>query len=554
MEKANLIIFLLVVSMADLRSQPIDWIFPIEGKVLLSGTFGELRGSHYHTGIDIKPNTNGPQTIQAAADGYIKEIIVKGGSYGNGLLIQHKNGYQSLYGHLDRFVPALDSLVYAQQYKQEKFELNISLDSTQFPVHQGMAIGIMGNTGHSFGRHLHFEVRHESGTMYNPLLHLPEQQDRTPPQFRNLKINYYNGRGKEYQEKIISVNRIGTGQYQAGNLTLNSIRYSIGVDVVDLHESTHNRNGVYSLEMYLADSLLYSTTLDSLKKEDRKYYREHVDHKTSSSSSATYHNLKYKTNGIEAQLKNSRLGLIQPFPFQQQKFKIIATDYAGNKSKLEFTVQRVERPSIDYTEMYNYILPPEQSNKINLDQYSVIFPIGTFLQEERLYLFEEEIVSDNEAVQMIHMTQNQLPLYENALLLKKSNLPVADKKKWTLARCDDNGYKAISTIREKNQFAAYIRQLSSYCLVQDTIPPVIVYQPQSADKWFFKVTDNMHSFSQLSYSASVNNKWTLIQADNKNNRLIFKDHHRYRRDRQNIFVLEVQDACGNTMRFEQKFK
>ena len=61
-------------------AQPVDWQPPIAGTVLLSGTFGELRGSHYHAGIDIKPNVGGPQEILATADGYVKEILVRSGS------------------------------------------------------------------------------------------------------------------------------------------------------------------------------------------------------------------------------------------------------------------------------------------------------------------------------------------------------------------------------------------------------------------------------------------------------------------------------------------
>src|SRR5690606_13203612 len=153
----------------------------ISGQVLLSGTFGELRGNHYHGGTDIKPNVPGDQAVLAVADGYIKEIMLRGGSYGHALLIQHKDGYESLYGRLDHFIPALDSIIYSYQYDQKNFEVNLHLDSTQFPVTAGMTIATMGNTGYSFGRHLHFEVRHPSGTTYNPLLVIPDLQDNTPP-------------------------------------------------------------------------------------------------------------------------------------------------------------------------------------------------------------------------------------------------------------------------------------------------------------------------------------------------------------------------------------
>src|SRR5690606_42165629 len=61
---------------------------------------------------------------------------------------------------------------------------------------------------------------------------------------------------------------------------------------------------------------------------------------------------------------------------------------------------------------------------------------------------------------MIHMNEPQVPLYENATLLLRSDIPLADKEKWTLARCSGTRYTAIPTQREQNQFVALIRNLT----------------------------------------------------------------------------------------------
>ncbi len=549
-----LVLFITMFLSQKSLAQPMNWSSPIDGEVLLSGTFGELRGNHYHGGTDIKPNVAGEQEILAVADGFVKEIRVRGGSYGNALLLQHKDGYQSLYGHLDHFIPGLDSMVYQAQYANEQFEVTLELDSTQFPVTQGMVISIMGNTGYSFGRHLHFEVRHPSGTIYNPLLVIPDLKDDTPPQFRNLKINYHDDHGREFQEKIVGVGSLGGGRYTAGDLTLNSFKYALGVDVVDLHKKTYNRNGIYSLEMYLDSALVYKSVFDSLSVEDRKYYPEHIDYITSPASQRIYHNLRYSSGNIFAQLKDPDKGLVRPYPFQTQNYTVKATDYQGNSSTLTFSVQRVENPSIDYAVMYNYMIKAARSNRINLDHFSMIFPEGTFLRDQRLYLFEEEVVHDNEKTFMVHMTENQLPLYQNPLLIMKSSIPMKDMSQWTLARCDDKDYKAITTLREKDQFAARISRLADYCLMKDTLPPDIKYLPQNNSLWYFTLSDNMHSFSSLEYSATVDGNWTLVKADNKYNRLIFRDFKKYRDGDNHQFSLVVKDACGNKAVVHQSFK
>lgn len=534
-------------------AQPVDWQPPIAGTVLLSGTFGELRGSHYHAGIDIKPNVGGPQEILATADGYVKEILVRSGSYGNALILQHKNGFRSLYGHLDRFNPVFDSLVYAHQHLQEEFEVTIELDSTQFPVYQGMPIGIMGNTGYSFGRHLHFEVRHESGTRYNPLLVIPTLTDNTPPQFRNLKVNYHDDFGREYQEKNISVRSLGRGRYDAGTLTLNTFKYSLGVDVVDLHENTHNRNGIYSLTMYKDSVLVYQTVFDSLTPQDRLYYKEHIDHITDGQSNAHFHNLRYSSNEITSQLSDVQAGIYRPLSFQTPRFHIEATDYQGNTSVLSFNIRQVDHPTIDYDWMYNYVVKAGRSTRINLDQFSIIFPDRCFVRDQRLYIFEEITVRDGEEMIMVHMNESQLPLYEKPLLLLQSDWPAEEKEKWTLARCSGSRYSAIPTIREAEHFAARINNLSDYCLIKDTIPPKINFQPQNSRLWYFTVTDDLHSFSSLRYSAYVNGQWTLVKSDAKNQRLIFDDFDRHAPGGVRIFTLKVTDECGNETVFERNF-
>lgn len=535
-------------------AQPLGWQPPISGQVLLSGTFGELRGSHYHAGIDIKPNVGGPQEILAVADGFVKEILVRSSSYGNALILQHADGFKSLYGHLDRFNPTLDSLVYAHQHLQQSFEVSIELDSTQYPVTQGMFIGVMGNTGFSFGRHLHLEVRHESGTRYNPLWVLPDLEDKTPPQFRNLKINYHDDFGREYQEKNISVRALGRGRYDAGNLTLNAFKYSLGVDVIDLHENTHNRNGIHSLSMYKDSILVFRTVFDSLTTSDRLYYKEHIDHITDGTSNAVYHNLRYSSNSITTQLSNNQAGLFKPRPFQNQQYRVEARDYQGNTSTLTFSIRQVDQPSIDYEWMYNYVVKAGRSTRINLDQFSIIFPARSFVRDQRLYLFEEVTVKDGEDMVMIHMNEPQVPLYENATLLLRSDIPLADKEKWTLARCSGTRYTAIPTQREQNQFVALIRNLTDYCLIKDTLPPIIEFHPQNSRLWYFKVTDNLHSFSALQYTAMIDGKWALVKSDDKNQRLIFDDFQNYNNRSSHQFELTVFDGCGNKTTFKREFK
>jgi murein DD-endopeptidase MepM/ murein hydrolase activator NlpD len=100
----------------------------------------------YHKGVDIANRGGG--AILAADSG---TVVVSGWTnvgYGNHVIIDHGNGYQTLYGHLSSI-----SVVTGQR------------------VNRGGVIGMMGSTGRSTGTHLHFEIRTGSGNV-DPLGYL----------------------------------------------------------------------------------------------------------------------------------------------------------------------------------------------------------------------------------------------------------------------------------------------------------------------------------------------------------------------------------------------
>jgi len=121
-------------------------IWPVNGPI--TGAFGEQRPGHIHAGIDIAAPIGTP--IHAADDGRV--VLMQGvgesGGYGN---------YNLRAAQRD----AVDVLRHQSQF-------GTSLGAS---VNKGQVIGLVGNTGHSFGAHLHFEVR-VNGVPVQPLGYL----------------------------------------------------------------------------------------------------------------------------------------------------------------------------------------------------------------------------------------------------------------------------------------------------------------------------------------------------------------------------------------------
>ena len=102
-----------------------DYHPPVDFKMLLSGTFGELRGNHFHSGIDIKTEGVEGQKIYSIADGYISRIKVSTWGYGKALYITHPDGNTSVYAHLQKFSEPINDYVIKNQYKKENFEIQL---------------------------------------------------------------------------------------------------------------------------------------------------------------------------------------------------------------------------------------------------------------------------------------------------------------------------------------------------------------------------------------------------------------------------------------------
>ncbi len=123
-----------------------SWTWPCPGHTYITSRAGNrwhpvFGGWRYHSGIDIAAN-NGDAVV--AADSGTVVACGESGGYGNRILIDHGNGYYTLYAHLSAY--------------------SVSEGAA---VSKGQRIGSVGSTGWATGPHLHFELRNNSGAIAN---------------------------------------------------------------------------------------------------------------------------------------------------------------------------------------------------------------------------------------------------------------------------------------------------------------------------------------------------------------------------------------------------
>ena len=147
----------------------LDW--PVKDRIL-TGTFGEDRNDHFHLGIDLG---GGEQEVRPVLGGELVFRYDEGDGYsslprglGTFVVLHHSQNILSFYCHLQKGSPGPIQTAYTPSDR----------------------IGIIGDTGHSDGKHLHFAVYdEEAGSWINPLSILPPLPDAQAPVIKRVLLS-----------------------------------------------------------------------------------------------------------------------------------------------------------------------------------------------------------------------------------------------------------------------------------------------------------------------------------------------------------------------------
>ncbi|MEL6844317.1 MAG: M23 family metallopeptidase, partial [Bacteroidota bacterium] len=263
------------------RHQQNLYQFPLKGYRALSGTFGELRTNHFHSGIDVKVGGKSGAPLLAIQDGYVYRIKVSPYGFGSAVYLRHQDGRFSVYAHLSGFSDKIEDYTYLRQYASKKFSQELYLAQDEIPVRKGEIIGFAGNSGSSFGPHLHFEIRDPDERIINPL-----------PYYKHLIADNKKPLVKEIAFEPIDLNSRVRGEFKKYTLTPSGSNGNYRVDPVikikgrvgleyrayDILDAAGNHCGINYARLYLDDQLVYAFSLDRFAFDEKRYINLHIDY------------------------------------------------------------------------------------------------------------------------------------------------------------------------------------------------------------------------------------------------------------------------------------
>ena len=156
MKKLTFLFLFVSININSQSNYPKDYFSnPLNIELILNGTFGELRPSHFHSGIDFKTKFKEGLDVFSSGEGYVSRISIKHGGFGKALYINHPNGYTTVYGHLKKFNKKIEDYIKRIQYEKKSYQIEHYLKQGILKIDKNEKIAFSGNTGSSFGPHLH---------------------------------------------------------------------------------------------------------------------------------------------------------------------------------------------------------------------------------------------------------------------------------------------------------------------------------------------------------------------------------------------------------------
>ena len=531
-------------------SQEIDFHTPIDAPFDLSGTFGEFR-SRFHTGIDFKSRGIQGQKIFSIEDGYVSRIEVNNYGYGKVIYIDHLNGFTSVYAHLKNFNSELDEYIKSELYKSKRNSIKKFPKTNQLRINKGEVIGYSGNTGRSFGPHLHFEIRDtKSQDAINPLMFNYSYKDDERPIIRGLYIINENNslvRNSPIRKKVKKIN---DSTYTVDDFEYNG-KIGIGLDIYDIqYKNLYNQNGVYKVELFIDSILKYSYKMDKIKFSENHYKKIMYDYLSLAQKNKKVLKIYTPRNSDLSFLKNNKFnGIINSDSIRDNSLLVRVSDWNGNSSSIKFNIKAND--SISRRSSYNGIEILTNQN-YTLNKNSSIIEIG------KNTFYDDLLMNISYQSDTLNLGKEKDP-FRSSIRIKLPHKisDTLELRQSFVGKIINRKISYISSKKNKSYIYANTSSLGEYIISKDTLKPdikAVNFKNNSNIK--VKNTLKLRLKDDLSgiknYSSYFNGNWALFEYEPKSNMIFHNLSDGIIKDGENKLIIKYEDGVGNKGVYQTK--
>lgn len=519
---------------------------PFDFPITFSGNFGEIRANHFHGGLDFKTGGTIGKPVRALADGYISRIRVTHGS-GYVLDVAYDNGYSTINRHLSAFVGDVARRVEDLQYEKESWEVEITPAPDEYPVKAGQIIALSGNTGYSFGPHLHLDMIETATDEYiDPLpFFMDKVKDKTAPRAEGIMLFPQPGKGVvEGKQTRRAFPAHPTKPITAWGLI------GAGIRAYDYMDGVQNKYGVKTVILEVDGEEVFRSTVDRFAYEENRYINSWTHGQYMKSFIEPGNRLRM------LQASNGNRGLVEINEERPYRFVYTLSDALGNTSKVRFTVQGQKTTIVPVEHREKYALKWDKVNYLQEPGLELVIPKGMLYDD---VLLNYSVRADSGDIAFTYqLNDTRIPMHGACdLRIGLRRRPVEDMAKYYVAGVTARGGKyRIGGKYEDGVMKVRIRDLGTYTVAVDTVPPVIT--PVNQAQWgrtgkiIFKAKDKETGIN--TYRGTIDGKYALFGKPNSisGNLVCELDPKHVEKGGKHVVEMTVTDGCGNrtTEQFE----
>lgn len=516
-----------------------SFIPPFDFPITFSGNFGEIRANHFHGGLDFKTGGTIGKPVRALADGYISRIRVTHGS-GYVLDVAYDNGYSTINRHLSAFVGDVARRVEDLQYEKESWEVEITPEPDEYPVKAGQIIALSGNTGYSFGPHLHLDMIETATDEYiDPLpFFMNKVKDKTAPRAEGIMLFPQPGKGVvEGKQTRRAFPAHPTKPITAWGLI------GAGIRAYDYMDGVQNKYGVKTVILEVDGEEVFRSTVDRFAYEENRYINSWTHGQYMKSFIEPGNRLRM------LQASNGNRGLVEINEERPYRFVYTLSDTLGNTSKVRFTVQGQKTTIAPVEHREKYALKWDKVNYLQEPGLELVIPKGMLYDD---VLLNYSVRADSGDIAFTYqLNDTRIPMHNACdLRIGLRRRPVEDVTKYYVAGVTARGGKyRIGGKYEDGVMKVRIRDLGTYTVAVDTVPPVIT--PVNQAQWgrtgkiIFKAKDKETGIN--TYRGTIDGKYALFGKPNSisGNLVCELDPKHVEKGGKHVVEMTVTDGCGN---------
>lgn len=532
---------------------------PLDIPLDVSGSFGELRSNHFHSGLDFKTKGIEGLPVYAAGDGYVSRIKISTFGYGKAIYITHPNGYTSVYGHLQKANGAIESYIKSRQYKEQSYEVEMYLYPTELPVKKGDVIAFSGNTGGSGAPHLHFEFRNtKSEEILNPM-HFGFKKiinDDRKPVIQGVVTYPLDSTVVNNSQKPINISfsKQADGSYLGVKVKANG-KVAFGINAYDFCTNAYNKNGLYKVKAYLNGVLQYQYGFDGFSFDESRYINNFIDYERFHLMGQRIQKLfQLSDYPLSIVSGNKKDGTIKVQPGANYTYRVEIYDFHGNKVELVIPIEFANsQAAIKNTiQKTPYFVKAKNESIFEKNNVSVQIPENAFYNN---FYLNFDVNGD-----VLTLHDDSVPVHKNITVTFNDVQGLTEEQlaKTYIATLDGYKLEYNKTYRKGNSFTIKTKSLGKFKLAQDVTPPRI-YNVNFVEGKTLKeqktisvsVTD-LHSDIDT-YNGYLNGKWILLEYDYKTKKLVHNLDDNICVQGRNDLKIVVTDNLQNSTTFESYF-